>query len=152
MDIAINNNNDDVTYYNKNTCNVYNKEDIIRIDINPVNYDITATVIKLITNLVSINKGLNKAEMNAFETLLMLKDIKGKDFKDYYCNKYKVSESTAARSIFGLQKKHIVTVTMDDIIKVNSKYHIRKDNIHNVVLVMEIDNSRISQAGGTYQI
>ena len=152
MNVTINNNDDAVTYYNKDTCSIYNREDIIRLDIDLCNDDITAAIIKLITNLISIDKGLNKTEMNALETLLHLKDIKGKDFKVYYCRKYNVSESTAARSLATLQRKHIVSITTDDIIKVNSKYRIKKDNVHNVILVMEVNNVQLPQAGNTYQI
>lgn len=137
MDISINNSKDNVTYYNKDTVSIYNDKDIIRFNINFKNDDITS----LIAKLISIDKNLNKTEINALEVILATKDIKGKTFKDYYCKKYKVSESTAARSLAGLISKYIVYITKEDIIKVNSKYLIEDNDINKTkILILEVAN------------
>ncbi len=142
MDISINNSKDAITYYNKDTVNIYNEDDIIRLNINFKNDDI----VSLIAKLISIDKNLNKTEVNALEIILATKDIKSRVFKDYYCQKYKVSESTAARSLAGLVDKYIVYITKEDIIKVNSKYLVKDKDVNKVkVFILEVadNNSNI---------
>lgn len=143
MDISINNSKDAITYYNKNTVSIYNEDDIIRFNVNLKNEDI----VSLIAKIISIDKNLNKTEVNALEIILATKDIKGRVFKDYYCQKYKVSESTAARSLAGLVAKYIIYITKEDIIKVNSKYLVKdKDVNKSKVFILEVadNNSNIN--------
>ena len=137
MNITINNNKEEVTYYNKDTYSIYNQDNIVRLNINTHNNDI----VNIIANLISINKGLNKSELNALEILLLTGDIKGKDFKDYYCNKYKVSNSTAARALYGLVSRYIVIIDSNDIIKLNDKYKIKDKDINKIkVIIIETNN------------
>lgn len=143
MDISINNSKDAITYYNKDTVSIYNEDDIIRFNVNLKNEDI----VSLIAKIISIDKNLNKTEVNALEIILATKDIKGRVFKDYYCQKYKVSESTATRSLAGLVAKYIIYITKEDIIKVNSKYLVKdKDVNKSKVFILEVadNNSNIN--------
>lgn len=130
MKIAINNNPDEIMYYNKDTFKVYNNTDILRINIDDDNIKI-----KLLSRILTINKILNNADYNALEIILSTNNINIKDFKYFYCNKYKTSESTANRALNNLQISSIIYINKNDEICLYEQYSLKDKTIDDIKII-----------------
>lgn len=138
MKLTVVNTNDDITYYNKDTISIYNKKEIIRLKNNE-NYNNPE---EIIAKLIGISKDLGNQDIKALEVLLITDNIKAKDFRDFFCNKYKVSISTAVRCLTSLTMKHIITIDKNDIIHLTDNYKIKDKNVNETkVIIIEMTNN-----------
>lgn len=138
MRIKIDNNEQDITYFDKVNNEIAYNDLIIKL----YNQDNLEDAGNIISKIIGQSYNLNISEINALNIILRNNNIKVNKLKEVYCNQNKVSNSTATRAIAILIEKGIIYINKENEIILNESFKIKDKEIKEVeYIVIKVNNN-----------
>ena len=138
MRIKIDNNEQDITYFDKINNEIAYNDLIIKL----YNQDNLEDAGNIISKIIGQSYNLNISEINALNIILRNNNIKVNKLKEVYCNQNKVSNSTATRAIAVLIEKGIIYINKENEIILNESFKIKDKEIKEVeYIVIKVNNN-----------